>query len=84
MNRFILLCKEIFNRVFNKKKIYTVEIIKYLDDNGSDVPFGSITQNEKLVDKFETMTYSRRLAYKIAKEVNFVKWDGKFDIRIYE
>jgi hypothetical protein len=61
-----------------------VEIVKYQDDNGNDVPIGSITQNEKLVDKFETYTYSRRLAYKIGKTVNAVKYDGKFDIRIYE
>jgi len=84
MNRFVLFCEEILNIIQSKRKKYIVELVKYQDDSGNDVPVGSITQNEKLVDKFETMTFSRRLAYKIGKTVNSVKYDGKFDIRVYE
>jgi hypothetical protein len=84
MKRALLFCQELFYIVIRKKKKYIVEIVKYLDDDGKPVPIGTITQNEELVDKFETMTYSRRLAYKIAKIVNSVKYDNKFDIRIYE
>jgi hypothetical protein len=67
-----------------RDEIKKIEIVKYVDDNGSDVKIGEITQNEVCVDKFVTQTFSRRLAYKIGKTVNAVKYDGKFDIRIFE
>ena len=72
MNHFILLCEEIINTIFNKKKKFTIEIVKYVDDNGIDVLKDQITQHEITIDKFETETFSRRLAYKIGKIVNTV------------
>ena len=51
MNRFILFCEEILNIIQGKRKKYIVELVKYQDNNGNDVPVGSITQNEKLVDE---------------------------------
>jgi hypothetical protein len=83
MNRFILFCGEIFRKIFRIEKKYIVEIVKYIDD-GKDASLGVITQQEELVDKFEIMTYSRRLAYSVAKSVNLVKYDSKYDIRVYE
>lgn len=83
MKHFILFCDKIFCTIFKKEKKYIVEIVKYIDD-GKDAPFGVITQNEELVDKFEIMTYSRKLAYNSAKLLNSIKYDGKYDIRIYE
>lgn len=83
MNRFILFCGEIFRTIFKRERKYIVEIVKYIDD-GKDASIGVITQQEELVDKFEIMTYSRRLAYNVAKSVNLVKYDSKYDIRVYE
>lgn len=83
MKRFILFCGEIYRTIFRIEKKYIVEIVKYID-NGKEATLGVITQQEELVDKFEIMTYSRRLAYGVAKSVNLVKYNSKYDIRVYE
>jgi hypothetical protein len=68
MKNLILFGKELINKLLNKKFKYIVEIVN----------------NDIIVDKFETMTYSRRIAYKIGVEVNFIKYDGRFELRVYE